>query len=40
MKENTNFMMLAFTFAIVFGSYVGFGNCMSNILDPYGLEPH
>ena len=40
MKDNKNFMWLAFTFAITFGSYVGFGNCISNILDPFGLEPY
>ena len=37
MKDNSNFMLLALTFAITFGSYVGFGNCISNILSPYGL---
>ena len=40
MKENSSFMLLTLTFAITFGSYVGFGNCISNILDPYGLQPY
>ena len=39
MKENSNFMLLSIAFALTFGSYVGFGNIMSNIIDPYGLTP-
>ena len=39
MKENSNFMLLTISFALTFGSYVGFANLISNLMDPFGLEP-
>ena len=39
MGQNSSFMLLTLGVALTFGTYVGFGNCVSNILDPFGLEP-
>ena len=36
---NKNFMILAFSYAIVYGVYVSIGTAMSNLLNPFGFTP-
>ena len=39
MKENTSFMLLCLSFALMFGFYVSLGNLISSIFSPFGLNP-
>ena len=39
MRSNSSFLLLTLAFGLIFGSYVGFANLVSNLLDPFGLEP-
>lgn len=39
MWANKNFMILAFSYAIVYGVYVDIGTAMSNLLNPFGYSP-
>lgn len=39
MWANKNFMILASTFALVYGIYVAIGTTMSNLLNPFGYTP-
>ena len=38
MKENTSFLLLAISFALMFGFYVSLGNLISGIFTPFGLN--
>jgi len=40
MKENTSFLFLCMSFALMFGFYLSLGNLISNIFSPFGLDPH
>ena len=39
MKENSNFILLTISFSLTFGAYIAFSNVISNLMDPFGLEP-
>ena len=39
MKQNTSFMLLCLSFALMFGFYVSLGNLISSIFSPFGLSP-
>jgi len=39
MWANKNFMVLAFSYAIIYGVYVGIGASMSNVMNPFGFTP-
>ena len=40
MRENTAFMLLCLSFALMFGFYVSLGNLISSIFSPFGLSPY
>mmetsp|Transcript_11586 Transcript_11586/g.15695 ORF Transcript_11586/g.15695 Transcript_11586/m.15695 type:complete len:99 (-) Transcript_11586:514-810(-) len=38
MKQNTPFMLLVMSFALMFGFYVALGNLISSIFSPFNME--